>query len=103
MSAEDDPLFYGGGQAMPVISNEGVSQQYIAADIILSNEFEVSVAKPGELDAAQDEPAWIITFKGRTNLGRELSAVTIVCDTKMATALIKSMRLKLTQVPVEFR
>lgn len=103
MSSADDPLFYGGGQATPIISEEGVSVQYVAEGIILANEFELSVAKPGELDAAQDQPAWLITFKGRANLSRELTAVTLVCDTAMATALIKTMRLKLTQLPIQFR
>jgi len=99
----DDPILYGEGQNIPILSEEGMSTQFIPDSIILSNEFEMAVAKPGELDEAQDRAAWLITFKGRANMSKGMAAVTIVCDTDMITALIKSMRAKLVQIPIAHR
>jgi hypothetical protein len=103
VSADEDEIFYGGGTAAPIIGQDGVSKQYVAKNIILSDEFELAVAKPGELDENQDRPAFILTVKGVDNTTRAMAAVTLVFDPRMAEAIIKLTRQKYTEIPIEHR
>jgi hypothetical protein len=103
MGADDDKVLYGGGDKLTLMMPDGLDEQYITADILLSNEFELAVVAPGQLDPDQKEPAFLITFKGRSNNTRGLTARTLVFNPEMAYALFKSLNQRWRELPIEFR
>ena len=103
MTSSMDPLFYGGGKIVPVFQPDGVEDFFFAEDIVLCNEFGANVLAPGELADNQDTAACVITFKGRDAAGKGAKAVTIVMEPAGFNALIKALRAKYMQIPLEHR
>ena len=103
MGAEDDKVFYGGGESVTIVSSDGMSNLYAARDLILTAEFEVATAKPGELASEQTAVGFLLTFKGVDPTNKALKAVTLVFEPPMAAALIKSLRHKYVEIPIHLR
>jgi hypothetical protein len=102
-TADDDKFMFGEGEKLTLMMPDGLDEQYISSDVLLTNEFEMAVVAPGELDPDQEEPAFLVTFKGRSNNTRGLTARTLVFTPEMAHALFKSLNKKWRELPVEFR
>lgn len=105
MTAADDKILYGGGGEVITVLPNGMDfdVQYVAPQILLSNQFELVVVAPKELSPEQEEPAFLATFKGRDNGSKAMGAVTVVFTAEMAHALFKSLNLKWRELPIEFR
>lgn len=103
MSASEDKIFYGGGEAVPIFTPEGMSEIFLSPNVILSNNFELVSARPGELADNQEVTAFLLTFKGVSAKDKGLISVTVVVESPLVVALIKALRAKLAEVPVNFR
>ncbi len=101
--SEFDRLAHGGGDVVPVISDGGVSEFFFAEDVVLSNEFRMDVLAPNQLGDNQDRPACLITFLGRDAKSKGVKAVTVVMEPEGWNALLKGLRAKYGQIPLEYR
>lgn len=98
-----DPLVYGGGQVLPVMAETGVDNFYAARDVIMANEYELVMLKPGELGPDQPNTAVVMTFKGRDDGEKGSKAVTVVFTTEMARHIIANLRSQYVKIPIENR
>lgn len=103
MSAEDDKILYGEGNKVTLFEQDGVNEQFVAARILLSNDFELSTIAPHELAQEQESAAFLLTMKGRMNGEASLAAITVVFDPSMALMLFKALNQKYRELPVEAR
>lgn len=101
MSADDDVIMRG-GQKTYLIESDGVTEEFTADFLLLTNEFTLVALKPGQVSPDQESALFMGTFKGQDSEGR-LSAVTMFFDSEMSMALIKSLRKKLMEIPIEHR
>lgn len=102
LTDQDNAVLYG-GHVEPVINEQGMSTQHVALDILLTNEFDMLLLKPGELGPEQTDPAYLMTFRGRGNNSTELQAITLICDAQMGRALMKALSAKWQEIPIELR
>jgi hypothetical protein len=102
-SVADEITLHGGGSAATILTPTGVEETFLAKQILLTNEFELITVAPGELAENQAEVAFLLTAKGRLNNGRGMEAMTLVFDPKMAIQLVKALRVKYSEIPIELR
>lgn len=102
-SVADEITLLGGGSAATILTPTGVEEAFLAQKILLTNEFDLLTVAPGELAENQDEVAFLLTAKGRPNNRKGMEAVTLVFDPQMAIQLVKALRLKYSEIPIELR
>ncbi len=103
MSADDDKILYGEGDKVTLFEQDGLSEQFVSARILLTNEFELSTIAARELSPDQESAAFLLTMKGRMNGEASVAAVTVVFEAGMARALLRSLNQKWRELPVEER
>ena len=103
MSAEDDVIIHGGGEAHLLLTPEGIDDFYIARQVVLANEVSVATVARGELGPAQQSAAFLVTFQGRLNEQKKMIATTLVFEPDMALALWKALRQKYIEIPIDQR
>lgn len=99
---ELDPLIYGGTR-IPM-NDESGEMFFLADNALLADEWEMIVGQPMQFGAELEPKVHLfLTFKGKLNNKEELAAFTVVLDYKGWLALTKTMRSRLTLVPLKFR
>ncbi len=98
-----DEIFYGGGETISIMNEDGLSNLFVSPNLMLTNSFEVTSVKPGELASNQEVAAFLATFKGVSARDKGMMSVTLVMESEAIVALIKMLRMKLAEVPVHLR
>lgn len=99
---ELDPLIFGGGG---VISVDGGTQlMYVAEEILLSSEYELTGILPRKFgEEESNEAHFLLTFKGRINNTERAGAMTVMMDFNTTMALLKQLRTSVARTPLHLR